>query len=239
MRRLASLLMVGALLAPVVIHADAKASTATVQADESLVRSVQRKLRSLGYSVPVDGNAAGRRTVRAVAHWQRANGIRVTGYPTEETLSTLRIQAAPSAGLEPAVRLNPPPPEKKGLYGLPLAPEGLSGCDEMNFYRLQWGLPERFSDQPRVPAVSFGRQGLGWRESNCRNEVISSTGCCGGYWQLYINMFARDHRMRSKLADCDVRVLADVVGTEPYDKQRNACVAKSLYEVQGIQAWAL
>jgi hypothetical protein len=220
-----------ALIAGPTIHADA---TAPVQPSEPTVATVQAKLRSFGYTVTVDGNAQARQTVRAVAHWQSVNDLRVSGTITAEVLRTLGIRTAAQA-VAPAVRLSVP----TGIHGLPFAPEGLDRCQEMNFYRVQWGLPERFSDQPRVPQVSFARQGLGWRESNCRNDVISSTGCCGGYWQLYISLFARDSRMRPRLADCNVSALSDVTGNEPLDKQRNACVAKALYDLEGLDPWAL
>lgn len=127
----------------------------------------------------------------------------------------------------PAVRLTPPkPPAPVGLGGRPFAPAGLSDCAEMTFYRKQWGLPSVF-DQ------------LGWRESNCRNEDAVRTYCCHGYWQLYISLFLRDPRMKPRLTACGVDAADDVNSDNPYDKQRQACSAKALYDVQGISAWNL
>ena len=134
---------------------------------------------------------------------------------------------------EPAVRLNLPP---LSPLGLPFAPAGWSGCTEMNFYRVQFGLPERFGDGGRhqkwVPS-----DGLGWRESKCRNDVTSSTGCCHGYWQLYISLFLRDTKLGPKVRACNVTKPLDVFGLEPYNKQRNACVAKALYDLKGLDPW--
>lgn len=138
------------------------------------------------------------------------------------------------------IQINPPPHEDLlGLQGKPYAPVGLSDCDEMNFYRVQWGLPDRFSDQPRVPNSSFANQGLGWRESNCRNEDNVRTYCCYGYWQLYPSLHLRDHRMQPKLAECEVNSYRDINSDTPQDKQRQACYAKALYDTVGLSAWAL
>lgn len=115
----------------------------------------------------------------------------------------------------------PPPPA--GLNGMPFAPEGLSDCDEMAFYRIQAGLPERF-------------QGIGWRESNCRNEDGVRTSCCHGYWQI--------HRMHLNGSGyvygvwCDAYSYHEVNSDTPLDKQRQACAAKALLNEQGMGAWA-
>ena len=131
---------------------------------------------------------------------------------------------------QPAVRLNPPtttitaPPEPVGLYGQPFAPEGLGNCDEMNFYRVQWGLPERFS-------------ALGWRESNCRNEDGVKTYCCHGYWQLYTSLHLKDHRLQPKMEFCGVSSHYDLNSDNPLEKQKQACAAKALFDVVGYSAW--
>lgn len=134
-------------------------------------------------------------------------------------------------------RISPPPPETTlplvevaavptGLWGLPLAPEGLSDCDEMRFYRLQFGLPERF-------------QALGWRESNCRNEEGVHTFCCYGYWQLYYNLHAKDAQMSPVYAHCEIFSKWDYNGDEPLDKQKMACATAGLYSLNGYSPWAL
>jgi hypothetical protein len=160
--------------------------------------------------------------------------------PTTPTTTTTKPALRPATATKPAVRLNPPTTTSTvptGLWGLPYAPPGLSDCAEMNFYRTQFGLPSQFSDQPRTGPRS--RWGFGWRESNCRNEDIVRTWCCHGYWQLYISLFMKDHRMRDRLAKCDVDSASDVNSDTPYDKQRQACAARAAYDVAGLSPWNL
>lgn len=127
-------------------------------------------------------------------------------------------------GYQQAVRIGPqvqiiaPPPPQ-------YAPEGLSDCDEMNWYRVAVGLPEAFS-------------GIGWRESNCRNEDAVRTGCCHGYWQLWTDLHLKDHRLAPKMAACGVSSYQDLNSDTPEDKLRQACAAKALYDVVGLSAWA-
>lgn len=153
--------------------------------------------------------------------------------PTTTTFST--FPAAPVAVASvPAVRTGdsvlvaptePPPTIPPGLWGRPFAPEGLSDCDEMNFYREQWGLPERFS-------------GIGWRESNCRNEDGVHTYCCYGYWQLYPTQHLKDHRLAPLYELCGVRSFDDYNSDTPIEKQRQACAAKALFDTVGYSAWS-
>lgn len=128
-----------------------------------------------------------------------------------------------ATGTEQAVRgeqtqLIAPPP-----IVVMYAPEGLGDCDEMNWYRIDVGLPERFS-------------GIGWRESNCRNEDGVRTSCCHGYWQM--------HRMHFNGSGviygvyCGAYSYHDVNSDTPEDKKRQACVAKALYDKVGISAWS-
>ncbi len=146
--------------------------------------------------------------------------------------ATLDVAADASAT---AVRVDPPHspanqlalPVGAGLHGRPFAPEGLSGCEEMSFYRVQWGLP-----------VSF--DSLGWRESGCRNEDMVRTSCCVGYWQLYVSSFVRDLRAGPRLADeCAVYSAGDVDSDTALDKQRQACAAAVVYSIQGFGAWSI
>lgn len=122
----------------------------------------------------------------------------------------------------------PPPSTEQitGVHGLPFAPEGLSNCDEMSFYRQQAGLPARFD-------------ALGWRESNCRQELGVHTSCCWGYLQLNISLHLRDHRLVERYHDCGVFFRQDADGPEPIEKQRHMCAAKALYDLLGFQPWAL
>ena len=125
-------------------------------------------------------------------------------------------QLIPAEGLAPARRII-----SSGLNGLPFAPEGLSDCAEMDFYRVQAGLPSRFSS-------------IGWRESNCRNEESVHTFCCFGYWQLH-----KDHFYVGSIFDneCDVRSRFDIDSDTPIDKQRQACSAYRLFQRDGYSPW--
>ena len=155
----------------------------------------------------------------------------VNGEPTPEVLVDLELNAPiPTDGLQPAVRVNPPAPPPTyaptGLWGQPFAPPGLDNCAEMGFYRQQWGLPEAF-------------QGIGWRESNCRNSVTSSTGCCRGHYQLDVTLHLRDHRIGWRYRDnCAVHSYWDVFGEDPLAKQKQACAAKQLFDVMGYSPWS-
>lgn len=119
-----------------------------------------------------------------------------------------------------ATRLADPP----GLWGQPYAPEGLSNCEEMTFYRQQWGLPSAFD-------------GIGWRESNCRQEDGVRTFCCHGYLQLYVSLHLKDHRLAPLYALCGVYSHQDVNSDDPLEKQKHMCAAKMLHETVGSDAW--
>lgn len=116
----------------------------------------------------------------------------------------------------------PPVPSQAGLHGLPFAPDDLTGCSEMMWYAYQFGLPARF-------------EGVGFRESSCRNDV--NTYCCYGYWQLYVSLHLRDHRLAPMYAECNITSIEDIFGNEPIKKQRQACGAAAVYQVQGGSAW--
>ncbi len=140
---------------------------------------------------------------------------RVTRAP--QPLATASVTAVRETA-SVVVETEPPPTVPTGLHGLSFAPEGLSDCEEMAFYRVQAGLPDRFGGPEQT--------GLGWRESNCRNEDGVRTSCCHGYWQLH-----RQHFNGSGFVygvDC-----------QALDKQRQACSAKALYDEVGYSAWVL
>lgn len=127
--------------------------------------------------------------------------------------------------LQPAVRLNnqyqetplPPPP---------LNPDRLTGCAEMDWYRQYVGLPEVFN-------------GLGWRESNCRNDV--RTFCCYGYWQEYISLWlSPKSSYRTRLIDdCGISGVAAIYGLSDRQKLAQACAAKVVYEQSGLAPWRI
>lgn len=118
-----------------------------------------------------------------------------------------------------------PPPPPTGINGLPFAPAGLAPCDEMMFYAYQFGLPDWF-------------RGIGWRESNCRNEDGVKTWCCHGYWQLH-HIGLADHRTRPRWRDeCGVTSVQDFNSATPAERQRQACAAAVLYSIQGADAWS-
>lgn len=190
------------------------------------VVEVQYLLISYGYVLPADG-VYGAKTIKAVKHFQRANGLTQDGVAGRITMDAL-------AGT-PAVRLPTSNPE--GLRGMPFAPEGLSGCDEMNFYRVQAGLPDQFSDQPRTGPKS--QWGYGWRESNCRNDV--GNACCGGYLGLFISSHVSPMSAYRPfvLEHCESSRMGDVRGTSPLSKQKQMCVARVLYDISGLSPWRL
>ena len=155
--------------------------------------------------------------------------------PNTIELSTLPIRT-PAVATETAVRIPVEPSTTVEVPTLPpetteapvpyYAPEGLSDCDEMHWYRVDAGLPERFD-------------ALGWRESNCRNEDGVKTYCCYGYWQLYTSLHLRDHRLAPKMHACGVYGADDLNSDTPEDKKRQACAAKALYDVVGYSAWSI
>jgi hypothetical protein len=124
-------------------------------------------------------------------------------------------------GKQVQVNLPPPPPT---TVPSPYAPEGLSDCDEMNWYREAVGLPDAFSR-------------IGWRESNCRNEEIVRTFCCHGWWQMYTSYHLKDHRLGPRMEECGVRSYEDLNSNNPQDKLRQACAAFALWEIDGTYPW--
>ena len=209
MKRLPIILAVLVMLLPSIAHA-------VGPGDEGLkVAQVQQLLAGYGYSVTVDGEY-GPQTTKAVKSWQKSNGLTVDGIAGPATL----------ASLLGARRLGNAQPMAGGLRGLPFAPEGLSNCDEMKFYREQAGLPDVFD-------------ALGWRESNCRNEDGVRTFCCYGYWQNYISShLSRYSAYRTHiLSDCQVDGADDINSDDPLEKQKQACVTAVVYSISGLSPW--
>jgi hypothetical protein len=126
-----------------------------------------------------------------------------------------------SDGAAKAQRLGGAEPEPTGINGLPFAPEGMSGCAEMSFYRQQAGLPSRFD-------------GIGARESGCHNSDSVHTSCCYGYWQMHKMHFSSGNVFDQQ---CGANSVTDVDSDTPLDKQRQACTAHLLYMMAGTSPW--
>lgn len=156
---------------------------------------------------PVDATVAVSSTVRGGAVGEAASATAAA-----ERGAAVQVAQPPAA----------PSTAPGGVHGLPFAPAGLTGCDEARFYRVQFGLPDRFD-------------GLAWRESNCRNDV--SSFCCHGLYQLYVTLHLADHRLAPLYAECGIDEVADVLGLDPLDKQRNVCAAAAVYAISGGGAW--
>lgn len=175
-----------------------------------------------------------------IAFWIHDNvvigtkGLVTRDIPTEVTLSdtlpaypTIVIDQ-PAEAVRVAERVTSPSttttiPYPTGVNGLPFAPYYLTGCDEFNFYRVQFGLPDRFS-------------ALAYRESRCTNDV--RTSCCFGYLQLYVSLHLKDHRTVDGVHACGVYSYEDINDNTPLDKQRNVCEAAVVFSVVGYAPWS-
>lgn len=104
-------------------------------------------------------------------------------------------------------------------------PVGLTGCDLMQWHRIDVGLPAYFDR-------------IVYRESRCTADPSVRTYCCVGPLQLYVSLHLRDHRLAPRYAECGVRSERDVDGPGE-DVARHYCAAKALYDVVGDDAWAL
>ena len=140
----------------------------------------------------------------------------------------LSFTTSVDSNLQPAIRLNnatqetPLQPPPKSLFN----PERLTGCAEMEWYRNYVGLPETFN-------------GLGWRESNCRNDV--RTFCCYGYWQVYISLWlSSNSSYRNALINvCGISGVESIYGLSDSQKFAQACAVKVAYDISGLQPWRL
>lgn len=180
------------------------------------VVEVQYMLRSYGYILPVDGEY-GPKTTKAVKHFQKANGLQADGIVGPITMDAL-------VGAERVAIPTPPQVNTAGLRGMPFAPEGLSACDEMSFYRQQAGLPEQFD-------------AIGFRESRC--VPTAENACCHGWWQAHEGnwrgtsyvIFFREH--------CQAMNADEIDNNDPRSMQEGACVAKVMFDISGMNPWRL
>jgi hypothetical protein len=148
----------------------------------------------------------------ALALWALlAIGNRIAHADVDDQGPASIMQAATASA--PAVRLTPPTTTT--------IPAFATDCDEMSWYRTQWGLPEVFDR-------------IGWRESNCRNEDGVRTFCCYGWWQNYISSHLSSQSLyRDRIIDeCGVTSYRDINSDTPEDKWRQACVTWVVYSVE-------
>jgi peptidoglycan hydrolase-like protein with peptidoglycan-binding domain len=202
-----------------VLRASAAPNVSKAQATE-----IQMILVHHRYSLEIDG-VYGQQTEKAVRNWQKVNGLFVDGIPGPVTMASLRKSnnGPITSSVLPSKGLKPP---SMGLSGLAFAPPGLDNCQEMSFYRVQAGLPEVFDR-------------LGYRESRCRNDVTSSTGCCFGYLQNFITShLSRASAYRDKIVnECQVTGRTDILGNNPLKKQKQMCVTKVVFDISGLSPW--
>ena len=104
------------------------------------------------------------------------------------------------------------------------APAGLTGCNEMMWYRIDAGLPPVFDR-------------IGYRESRCRNENTVRTSCCYGYWQLAIALHLKTPATRNAYHQCGVDSVDDINSDTPQNKKAQACATKVLYQRNGLGPW--
>lgn len=151
-----------------------------------MTTSVQRKLRSYGYSVAVDG-VYGPQTTGAVRAWQHANGLSADGIAGTATQRSLGLtEASPATVAAPAVRVSPP---VKTLASPPL----IDG-DVQAIIRDVW--PDN---------LEGWALGIAHRESRFVPTVHNS--CCWGIFQ--INWTAHHAWLCSGMGICDPQQLLD------------------------------
>lgn len=139
--------------------------------------------------------------------------------------STILIQLnLPAQPTEPAVRIAPMVQVTETLPPPTTLPIFLNECEEMHYFRTLIGLPKEFDY-------------LGFRESNCKNYV--RTFCCYGWWQLYIELHLKDHRMIESLNTCGVSSFEDINSDTPGDKFKQACATKALFDLSGYGPWRI
>jgi peptidoglycan hydrolase-like protein with peptidoglycan-binding domain len=134
----------------------------------SQTKHVQQLLKSFGYTVVVDG-IYGPQTTKAVVHFQKANRLLPDGVAGPLTVARLEA-AASTAGLAPAVRVDPPDPQ----------PVVVMTTEEI--IRDVWAGESQFDIEKAVRTAK--------RESGPNLKVDAANFCCYGIFQIYF----RAHR---------------------------------------------
>lgn len=178
------------------------------------VTELQTQLVSFGYVMPVDG-IYGPITERAVRHFQRASGLLVDGVAGPLTRSAIEI-AAPGVATGRAVR-----GESERVAPEPAAPAPTPASSTYTGPCAEWASTMEFFG---LPPEAFGP--IMHRESRCRPDVTSSTGCCHGLLQI--------HRIHLPKPECRAYSEADL-----FDPAINICVASVLYKRSGMAPWRL
>lgn len=167
--------------------------------------------------------AGGESALRIAAPVESSTTTAVTS-TTLDTGPVASVAVQPERRAQIQVTPTEPPPSTTtvptGINGLPFAPAGLTGCDRMAWYSDQAGLPEQF-------------HWIGYEESRCDNRA--SSWCCHGYFQIHEGWV--DWAPRQSRERCDVTSAAQFDQRTPIARQRNACMARLVYDEQGFCAW--
>lgn len=169
--------------------------------------AVQYKLRSMGYSLAVDG-VYGPQTTGVVRAWQKANGLVVDGIAGTQTRRSLGLtEASPAIVKAPTVK--PAPAPAPAVEPAPPAPAG----DVESIIRDVW--PADLADW----AVRIAT-----RESNLRPGVHNP--CCWGLFQLN---WSAHHAWLSQFG---ANSASDLL-----DPRINATAAFALFQQAGVHPW--
>ena len=213
-RTLAKIMLAGFIALVVIIAsaivAEAKEPVRYGETGPAVVE-LQEDLRSIGYSVVADGKF-GPLTLRAVRHFQRANGWRPVyqaGPLTLAALESVTVTKPASRGTQTQTRTPPPPPTP--------APTATGPCAE-------W-VPLLQAHSPGWDISHFQR--IMFRESRCDPSARNPSGA-SGLMQI-MPFWANGGHLRH----CGISSRTDL-----FDPAKNVCGAAHIYRTQGINAWS-
>ena len=169
------------------------------------VTELQEDLRAAGYiGVVVDGQF-GPRTLKAVNHFQRANGWTPVAQAGPLTLAALE---------RPTVTAEAVRGTQTVINAAPVSGPCSEWADELAYFSPGW-------DVARMQQIMN-------RESRCRPDVTSNTGCCHGLFQI--------HQLHiPNLGPCGVDSVSDL-----FAPGKNICSAAIVYRrAGGMSPWAL